>query len=82
MVISAFHSNFKEIFSKISDKALKHRIIKQFAKIQENHEIGKPMRYNRKNTIEVYVGSYRLSYSYLKEEDKILFLDLYHKDKQ
>ncbi|MBI4155288.1 hypothetical protein HY498_04345 [Candidatus Woesearchaeota archaeon] len=82
MVILAFHSNFKEVFSKIKDGALKDRLIKQFAKIQEDPEIGKPMRFNRKGTREVYIGSCRLSYAYLKEEKKIIFLDLYHKDKQ
>ena len=40
------------------------------------------MRFARKGTREVYVGSFRLSYAYLKEEGKIIFLDLYHKDEQ
>lgn len=38
------------------------------------------MRFNRKGTREIYVSSYKLSYIYLKEEDKIIILDLYHKD--
>nr|AAU82856.1 hypothetical protein GZ1D1_43 [uncultured archaeon GZfos1D1] len=40
------------------------------------------MKYARKGTRELYVGSFRLSYAYLKDEDKIIFLDLYHKDEQ
>ena len=40
------------------------------------------MRFYRKGTREVYISPYRLSYAYLKEEDKIIFLDLYHKDEQ
>jgi mRNA-degrading endonuclease RelE of RelBE toxin-antitoxin system len=51
-------------------------------KILENPEIGKPMRYIRKGTKELYIGSFRLSYAYLKDENKIIFLDLYHKDEQ
>ena len=82
MVKSSFHEKFKKTFSKIKDKELKNRIIKQFSKIRDNPEIGKPMRNVRKGTREVYVSPYRLSYIYIKEEDKVIFLDLYHKDEQ
>ena len=81
MVIFAFDPSFKKTFSKI-DNALKIRVIKQFAKIRENPEIGKPMTHSRKGTREVYVSPFRLSYVYFKEEDKVVFLDLYHKDEQ
>ena len=40
------------------------------------------MRYARKGTRELYISPFRLSYLYLKEEDKIIILDLYHKDGQ
>mgnify|MGYP001617010764 FL=1 len=82
MVIVSFNPSFEKIFSKIKDKSLKDRIIKQFIKIKENPEIGKPMKYTRKGTREVYISPFRLSYIYLKEEDKLVFLDLYHKDEQ
>ncbi len=83
MVITEFDENFKKLFSKIKDPSLKEKIIKQIGKLKENPELGKPMRYTRKDTREVYIGSYRLSYAYLKEEEeKIIFLDLYHKDEQ
>ena len=82
MVISSFDPNFETKFSKIKNSALKEKIIKQFYKIRENPEIGKPMRNIRKSTREVYVAPFRLSYLYLKEENKIIFLDLYHKDEQ
>ena len=82
MVKSSFHSDFQKTFSKIKDKALKERIIKQFEKIREAPEIGKPMRHDRIGTREVHVPPFRLSYVYIKEEDKIIFLDLYHKDEQ
>ena len=82
MVKSAFHSSFQKTFSKLKDKALKERIIKQFEKIRDTPETGKPMRHSRKGTREVYVPPFRLSYAYLPEENKIIFLDLYHKDEQ
>jgi len=40
------------------------------------------MKYERKGTREVYVGSYRLAYAFIIEEDKLIFLDFYHKDEQ
>ncbi len=82
MVKTDFHENFKNIFSKIKDESFRIKVKKQINKIIQNPEVGKPMRYNRKGTREVYVKSFRLSYAYLKEENKIIFLDLYHKDEQ
>ena len=82
MVKSSFHSDFQKVFSKIKDKAMKERIIKQFEKIRENPETGKPMRHGRIGTREVYVPPFRLSYVYIKDDDKIVFLDMYHKDEQ
>ena len=82
MVVVAFNPSFKKIFSRIRDKSLKQKIIKQFKKIKENPDIGKPMKYSRRGTRELYIKPYRPSYTYTKEEDKIIFLDLYHKDQQ
>lgn len=81
MVNVEFTSHFQKAFSKVSPH-LKERILKQLEKFDGNPEIGKPMRYARKGTREVYIGSFRLSYSYLKEENKLVFLDIYHKDEQ
>lgn len=82
MVVAVFHPTFKRLFSKIKDMSVKKKLIKQFQKIRDNPEIGKPMKYGRKGTREVYVASYRLSYMFVKEEDKIILLDVYHKDDQ
>jgi len=82
MVISDFGPQFEKSFKKIKNQSLKDAIKKQIAKIMDSPEIGKPMRYNRKGTREVYVSPFRLSYLYLKEENKILFLEIYHKDEQ
>ena len=70
MVKINFHSIFEKKIGKIKDK---QKIKKQIAKIIENPEIGKPMRYTRKDTREIYIGSFRLSYFYSLEEGKIIF---------
>jgi plasmid stabilization system protein ParE len=54
----------------------------QIEKLKDTPEIGKPMRFDRKGTRELYIHPYRLSYVYLKEENKIILLDLYTKDEQ
>ncbi len=71
------------------DKAVKRvdrghidRVEKLILKVIQNPEIGKPMRYARKGTRELYFGSFRLSYSYDKNNDTLILLDLYHKDEQ
>ena len=82
MVNVDYESNFKKGFKKIRNNANKNKVKKRIKKIVKTPEIGKPMRYGRKGTREVYVESYRISYSFLKNENKIVFLDLYHKDEQ
>lgn len=77
-----YSENILKAISKIKDKADKEKIKKQILKIIKNPEIGKPMRYARKGTRELYIGSYRLAYSYQKNENKIILLDFYHKDGQ
>ncbi len=82
MVKSVFDPSFQKKFSKIKSNDIKERLIRLFEKIRDSPEIGKPMMYSRKGTREVYVSPFRLSYVYIKEEDKIVFLVLYHKDEQ
>jgi len=82
MVNVDYDSKFKEILSKIKDELFRIKIEKQIKKIINNPEVGKPMRNVRKGTREVYIQPYRLSYAYLKNENLIIFLDIYHKDKQ
>lgn len=82
MVVIAFESSFQKFFSKIKDLVIKEKILKQISKLKENPELGKPMRYTRKGTRELYISPFRLSYLYIKEEEKIVILDLYHKDQQ
>ncbi|MBS3115890.1 type II toxin-antitoxin system RelE/ParE family toxin [Candidatus Woesearchaeota archaeon] len=82
MVIADFDPEFQRLFSKIKDPVLKEKITKQVMKLKENPELGKPMKYARKGTRELYISPFRLSYSYIKEKDKIVIIDLYHKDEQ
>lgn len=82
MVKVAFNPKFQIILSKTKDNLLKEKVIKQIIKIKENPEIGKPMRHDRKGTRELYIKPFRLVYVYLKNEDKVVILDLYHKKKQ
>ena len=76
-----YDSYFVKAFGKL-DKSVKVQVEKALAKVIDNPEIGKPMRYARKGTREIYVGSFRLSYAYLAQENKIIILNLYHKDEQ
>lgn len=73
--------NFEKILNKI-DNTVKIQLNKTILKILDNPEIGKPMKFERKGTREIYIGSFRLSYSYDRNIDTIFLLDLYHKDKQ
>lgn len=81
MVIVDYDDNFKRVFDKL-DKSIKEKVEKILIKIINNPEVGKPMRYNRKGTRELYIKPFRLSYAYLPHENKIIILDLYHKKKQ
>ena len=80
MVEVIFDSDFRKDFKKIRDNSIKEKIIKQISKIKDNPKIGKPMRYGRKGTRELYISPFRLSYKV--EGDIIYILALYHKDLQ
>lgn len=82
MLTVEYTDDLLKTIRKIKDTSVKEKIKKHIVKIIEYPEIGKPMRYARKGTRELYIGSYRLAYTYFKEEKKIILLDLYHKDEQ
>ncbi|RLG20313.1 hypothetical protein DRN77_07890 [Methanosarcinales archaeon] len=82
MVTIAYDPSFEKKVRKIKDQLLKSKVKKQILKIMDSPEIGKPMRYGRKGTREVYIPPFRLSYLYIKNENKIVLIDLYHKNKQ
>lgn len=80
MVRQFYLDSFKKSIKKFKGNYV--IIKKQVAKIIDNPNIGKPMRYSRKGTRELYFGSYRISYMYLEFEEKLIFVNVYHKDKQ
>ena len=82
MVIVEYHPGFQKLFSKIKDASTKEKIIKQLKKLRIDPELGKPMRFGRKGTRELYIPPFRLSYTYIKEDDRLILLDLYHKNEQ
>jgi mRNA-degrading endonuclease RelE of RelBE toxin-antitoxin system len=72
---------FQKALSK-TDVSTREKVLKQIEKVESNPEIGKPMRYARKGTQELHIAPFRLSYAYIKDENKIVLLDLYNKDEQ
>jgi mRNA-degrading endonuclease RelE of RelBE toxin-antitoxin system len=82
MVDVKLDSLFEKKISKIRHLSFKVQVKNQIAKIVANPLVGKPMRYARRGTREVYIGSFRLVYSYSTKDALIQFLDLYHKDEQ
>ncbi len=64
------------------DKSYLDRVEKLVTKIINEPEVGKPMKYDRRGTREVYAPPFRLMYFYDKNKDILFFLDFYHKDKQ
>lgn len=77
-----YEDDFLAKILKIKDASFKERVKKLVDKIIADPEVGKPMRYERKDTREVYIGSFRLSYAYFKEKNSLIFLNIYHKDEQ
>ena len=73
---------FLKTIEKLKDNSLKERIKKQIKKILKNPNIGKPMKYGRKGTRELYAAPFRISYFYDKQAKLLVFLEIYHKDKQ
>ena len=82
MVKVSIDDNFRRAFSQVKDKLTRAKVQKQIVKLTQNPKAGKPMRYERKGTRELYVKPYRLSYAYLPSQERVVVLNLYHKKKQ
>jgi mRNA-degrading endonuclease RelE of RelBE toxin-antitoxin system len=82
MVTVAWDPHFEKTIRKIKDAGQKERVKQQIIRIIDDPTIGKPMRYTRKQTREVYVPPFRLSYWFDPRKDMLVFLALYHKDEQ
>ena len=66
---------FEHGLRKLKDQAIKERVKKQIEKIMENHETGKPLRFNLKGERSVYVPPYRLIYAVQGETLYLLRFD-------
>ena len=75
------HEELKKLGKRFTrlDKIFQKRVVKLIQKLMENPNAGKPMKYDRRGTREVYLKPFRLSYAYSLKESKITLLDLYHK---
>jgi mRNA-degrading endonuclease RelE of RelBE toxin-antitoxin system len=76
MLTVEYKNDFLKRITKIKDTTVKEQIKRHIMKIIERPENGKPMRFSRKGTRESYIGSYRLAYAYLKNENKLGFFRL------
>ena len=73
---------FQKDKGKFDRTPFKSTIIKLINKIILNPTVGKPMSRERGGSREVYMKSFRLTYSYSEKENMVIFLSIYHKDKQ
>jgi len=51
-----YYENLLKIISKIKDESIKEKVKKQIKKVIDQPETGKPMKYARKGTREIYIG--------------------------
>jgi len=72
---------FDDSLKHIKDKGLKVRIWKQIKKIIKEPSIGDFLSYERRGERKIYVGPFRLLYSYDKNSDTIYLLDFDKRDR-
>ena len=71
-----FSPKFKRTFKKL-DFETREKIIKHLKQIEQNPEIGKPLRYSLKGFRSIRIGKYRLVYSV--EEDVVKVYSFEHR---
>lgn len=67
MVEIIWTDTFKDEVQKIRDNSVKERVRKQIAKLVDNPEVGKPLRFDSKGERTIYIKPYRLIYSLVGE---------------
>ena len=77
MVEVIWTDSFRDEVQKIRDNLFKERVKKQIAKIVNNPDIGKPLRFDMKGERTVYIKPFRLVYSIT--ENKIYLLQFEHR---
>ena len=76
MVEVIFTEKFEKELKK-ADNSTKEKTRKQIAKIIENPEIGKPLRYDLKGERTIYVKPFRIIYTYFN--NTLYFLRFEHR---
>lgn len=69
---------FERDFKKIKDRATQDRLEKQIKKIKENPNFGKPLRYDLKRELTIYVKPHRLIYTI--QGNKLILLRFEHRN--
>ena len=76
--------SLRRILNKLSkkDKNLYEQLIKKINEIVNSLDIEhyKNLRYDMKDKKRVHIGHFVLAFKYIKEENKIIFLDFDHHD--
>tara|TARA_Y100000310_G_C20507014_1_gene726913 strand:- start:518 stop:763 length:246 start_codon:yes stop_codon:yes gene_type:complete len=65
-----FSDKFKKEFKKIKKKDVRLRIIKNLKKLNQDPEVGKPLKYDLKNHRSIRIAPFRIIYRL--EKDKII----------
>jgi addiction module RelE/StbE family toxin len=68
---------FERDVKRIRDSSVKERLAKQIAKVAENPEFGKPLRYGLKGEWTIRVKPYRLIYAV--QDDRLILLRFEHR---
>lgn len=76
----SFSNTFDQSVKKLKDNNTKIKLLKQILKIVLNPELGKYMKYTRKNLQEVYLDSFRLYYNF--KNNCLRFTEFSHKKRQ
>lgn len=79
MVRITFSESFEKDVKRIKDSLAKEKIKKRIAKIMEYPHLGKPLRYDLKGELTVYIKPYRLVYAL--KHDEIVLLRFRHRAK-
>jgi mRNA-degrading endonuclease RelE of RelBE toxin-antitoxin system len=74
-----FSQEFAEEYKKIKDNATRLRIIKQIKKLEQQPDVGKPLKHELKNHRSLRVPPFRVIYRI--EQDRILINCFEHRDK-
>lgn len=73
-----YFSSAKKELEKL-DKSIKIQVIKKIRELDDNIELGKPLRNFLKNLRSLHVGDYRVIYTIKEEDKKIIIIKIGHR---